>query len=91
LWALYRNNPYGYYILLRWIVCAILIYCAIVTYRLKNNGWTWIFGINAVIYNPIFRLALGRSIWTFVNIASIIMIVISFFSIKQQKLKSNPD
>jgi len=26
LWALYPENPYGYYVLLRWIVCPCFIY-----------------------------------------------------------------
>ena len=83
LWAL-RNNPYGYYIILRWVVCSIFAYCALRTYRVKNEPWMWIFGINAAVYNPIFPLHLGRTIWSEVNIVSAILIIVSLFAMKKK-------
>lgn len=74
----FRHNPYGYYILLRWIICASFAYCAIKAYDRRNESWAWIFGISAAIYNPIATLHLGRSVWAMVNTASIIMILFSF-------------
>jgi FtsH-binding integral membrane protein len=81
----FRHNPYGYYIILRWVVCAIFIYCAIRAHRETSEAWTWIFGVNAALYNPIFPLHLGRQIWSTVNIVSTILIIVSFFTLKRKK------
>lgn len=81
LWAL-GHNPYGYYIILRWIVCPIFLYCTLRSYRTNNDAWTWIFGVSTAIYNPIFPLQLGRSIWIVVNIVSVVLIIVSLFILK---------
>ena len=79
------NNPYGYYTLLRWIICPISLYCALFAYRQKSEGWIWIFTVNALIYNPIVGVHLGKSIWEFVNLLSIAFIFTSFFYLKRKK------
>ncbi len=48
-WAL-ADNPYGYYQILRWVVCGLTRYLA---YRNDKNVWAWIFGVTAVLFNPI--------------------------------------
>jgi len=78
-----RKNPYGYYILLRWVVCPIFAYSALRAYEKRKESWVWIFGVNAAIYNPIFPLHLSRSIWTVVNVISVVLIVVSLFTLKQ--------
>ena len=52
LWALIPANPYGYYILLRWICCAAFAYLAINAWGLNKIGWVWVLGVTAAIYNP---------------------------------------
>ncbi|MFX0195854.1 MAG: DUF6804 family protein [Candidatus Hodarchaeota archaeon] len=84
-------NPYGYYTLLRWIVCALFAYCAVRAHKISNDVWIWIFGVSAAIYNPIHPLHLGRSIWSFVNIASVVVIIASFFILKQKIEVGNED
>ena len=81
LWALIPTNPYGYYIFLRIVVCAVCIFLA--NYSLKNeyNNWIWVFGVIAIIYNPIIRVHLNRSLWSIINIITIIILIISFFSL----------
>ena len=61
--------PYGYYILLRVVVCTISGVICFVEYR--KNGidiWSIIFGIFTLLYNPFFPMHLGRVIWTPVNV-----------------------
>lgn len=83
LWAL-TDNPYGYYILLRWVVCSTFVYCAIGAYRTGNESWAWIFGVIASVYNPIFPLHLGRPIWSLVNVVSVVLIIVSLFRLKEK-------
>lgn len=68
------HMPYGYYVLLKWIICAIFAHCAITAHKMKDESWTWIFGVTAAIYNPIIPVHLGRHIWPIVNIASVLRV-----------------
>ena len=71
LWAFYPDNPYGYYILLRWICCAIFAYLALQSFAQEKQGWVWILGITAIIYNPFIRIHLTREIWSVINLITI--------------------
>ena len=81
LWALCPGNPYGYYTLLHWVCCGILIYLAYQAVNLKRQIWVWILGITALVYNPIFRLHLGE-LWFTINIITIGIVVVSIFTLK---------
>jgi len=82
LWALYPGNPYGYYVLLRWVCCGVFAYLAIQALNQEKQEWVWILAITAIIYNPIFRVHLGRDIWSVVNVATIGVAIASVFSLK---------
>jgi hypothetical protein len=77
LWAIIPTNPYGYYILLRWICCATFAYLAYIAYQMKRTQWAWVLGVIAFIYNPIFRIHLTREIWTVINLATIAIAAIT--------------
>lgn len=76
LWALARH-PYSYYTLLRVITtatCVLGIFCA---FEWERKNWAWIFGCLAVLFNPIFPVALGREIWSIVDVAVAVFLLIS--------------
>ena len=85
LWALNPSNPYGYYILLRWVCCGCFAYMACVAYKQKKQNWIWILGITATIYNPIIRVHLTREIWSVVNVITIGIALFSISILKSQK------
>lgn len=66
-----RENPYGYYQLMRWVVCAVFAFLA---YRAidtsQQDAVPWIFGAVAILYNPIIPIHLNREIWSFLNIGT---------------------
>lgn len=66
--------PYAYYELLKVGVCIACCYFALQSHKAENNTWMWIMIAAALVYNPINPLALGRIIWTPVNIATAILI-----------------
>ena len=74
-WALVPSNPYGYYILLRLVVCGACIYLAVSAATLDRPGWTWVLGGAAVLYNPLIRIHLGRDVWEVVNVATIALLI----------------
>ncbi len=78
LWALNPENPYGYYILLRWVCCAVFAYLSIQAGSQEKQGWVWILGVTAFVYNPIIPIHLTREIWTVVNIITIMILWLHF-------------
>lgn len=73
LWALNPENPYGYYILLRWVCCAAFAYVALKALAQGKEGWVWVLGVTAVVYNPILRIHLTREIWSVINVVTILV------------------
>ena len=77
LWALNPENPYGYYMLLRVVICAVFAFLAFRAFESNNGIWVWIFGVIAVTYNPILRIHLTREIWAAVNVVTIAFLGVS--------------
>ncbi len=75
--ALNASTPYGYYSVMRWIVCASCIFLAIQSHKSNNSSWTWTFGVIAGIYNPVIPVQASRELWSIVNVATIFSVSIS--------------
>jgi hypothetical protein len=77
VYAATEKHPYSYYTLLRWICCPIFAYSAIAAHEENRLPWVWIFGVLALLYNPLFRVHLDRSTWTGVNWATVAVLVVA--------------
>lgn len=82
LGALNPNNPYAYYVLLRWVCCAILIFLVVQAISKEKTLGAWILGLFAALYNPIIPLHLDREIWSTINIVTIVMLLGSIFYLR---------
>lgn len=85
LWALNPDNQYSYYILLRWVCCAVFAYLACHAADTAKRGCAWTLGVLALIYNPIIPVHLSREIWSVVNLVSIGAAVASIFCIPRSQ------
>jgi hypothetical protein len=83
LWAFNSDNPYSYYIILRWVVCGVFAYLAYQAFEKEQVQWTWILGITALVYNPIFRVSLDREIWSMVNALTVVLAIVSVFKVRK--------
>lgn len=88
LCALNPQNPYSYYLLLRWVCCGVFSYLAFKALDRKEREWLWLLGITAAVYNPILPVHLTRGIWSVVNIATIGIAVLSVFGIGLKREKN---
>lgn len=82
--ALDPDNPYGYYVLLRWVLCGIFAYIAFQALENRKKEWVWIFGITAAVYNPIIKIHLGREVWSLVNLFTIGLAIVSISKLKEK-------
>src|SRR5437870_5258160 len=74
LWALNSHqHRYGYYVLLRWICCAVFAYLAAVAIAQEKQGWACVLGLMAVVYNPIARFHLTKHAWSTINVITIVI------------------
>ena len=55
--------PYGYYRLLRVVVCAAAVFVTVLGVAWKRYWASWLFGIVAVLFNPLAPIHLTREIW----------------------------
>jgi TonB family protein len=65
--AAVEKHPYSFYILLRWICCAIFAWSAFIAHEKQRPFWVWGFGALAALYNPIVLVHLNRGTWISVN------------------------
>ena len=80
--------PYGYYNLLRIVVCGTGTFLVVVAHRQKNIKWTWIMAIIAFVFNPILPLHLGKEIWVMIDVVAGVIFLISIFSLRIKKLEN---
>lgn len=67
--ALFEGLPYGYFTLLRFVVCAVGAYMAYKIYESDNDSlWVWLFGGIAILFNPIIPIHLTREVWWIIDL-----------------------
>ena len=74
--------PYGYYILLRWIVSASAILLVWIAYNLKKTFWVFLMGMAVILFNPIIPIHLDKETWVIIDFIVAILFLISIFKIK---------
>lgn len=62
--------PYGYYTLLRLVVCGVAAFAAFITYERKNKILPWVFGFLALLFNPIVKIHLPKGVWALIDIGT---------------------
>lgn len=66
--------PYGYYMLLRLLLCGISLFLWLGA-GLELQDWQrWALGVSGVVYNPLIPIRLGeKGLWVIVNVASVVL------------------
>ena len=75
------RRQFGYYTLLRWVVCGVSAYAAFRAAELGKTGWIWIFAIVALFFNPLIPVQLKRDIWAFVDVAVAVLLLVSITTV----------
>ncbi len=81
--------PYGYYTFLRLVIFICSSILAYNFYRFNSQGWSVIFGLISLIFNPIIPIYLDKRIWISIDIISAGLFFFSLESIKEIDEKNN--
>jgi len=87
-WAL-AQHQFGYFVILRWVVCGVSIYCSYLSYSMINIPWTLVFGFVALLFNPLAPIRLDRHTWAYLDIAIGFLLLSSIIFIKESNLKKD--
>jgi hypothetical protein len=85
LGCLIDGLPYGYFQLLRWVVCGVCGYRAYLAYTLGKKIWLWAFVVVAAIFNPIAPIQLDREVWQIIDPVLAVVLLISLVAVKARK------
>jgi hypothetical protein len=66
------DNPYWYYQLLRWLVCGTACLFAYYTYQWQKPWIPWLFGLVAILLNPLVPFHFSRRIWGAIDLVAAI-------------------
>ena len=77
--------PYGYYTLLRLVATGVLVWAAFVSYERRSEVLPWIFGILAILFNPIIKIHLPKEAWMAIDIGTGILLLATKSRIQEHK------
>ncbi len=70
--------PYGYFNLVRFVMMVAFGVLAYQYYLRNKVAATWIFGALAVLFQPIYKIALGRTLWNVVDVIVALLLIALF-------------
>ena len=62
------DMPYGFYQLVRFVAAGAFAYLSYNYFKLKNEGLGFVFAALALLFQPFFKIALGRLVWNTVDV-----------------------
>src|SRR5690554_3287036 len=74
--------PYGYYQLVRFLALIGFAFLAFEAYQKDNLTATFIYIALALLFQPFFKIALGREIWNIIDVVVGVGLLISLFTNK---------
>ena len=75
--------PYGYFMLVRFIAMVAFAIMAYHYYEDKKEYLAITFGVLAILFQPLIKIALGRTIWNIVDV--VVAIFLIFLWVKERK------
>jgi len=67
LLAVFGRWPYGFYTVLRFVVCGTAVYLACEAHQRASRFWPWTMGAIALLFNPVIVVRLPRADWQAVD------------------------
>ena len=77
------HMPYGFYTFVRFIATIAFCFIAYVESRSGNRNLMFLFIVLAILFQPIFRIPIGRTIWNIVDV--LVAAVLLYILVKRLK------
>ena len=80
------DMPYGFYTLVRFVSALAFTYLSYDYFKSKKDGLGFVFAALALLFQPFFKVALGRAIWNIVDVVvavGLLYLLISTFKRKR--------
>ena len=62
--------PYGYFQLLRLVATVAFVWASLTTFQ-QGHPWSpWVFGVLALMFNPVFIVTFPREVWVVIDVAA---------------------
>ncbi len=71
--------PYGYYVLLRLVVCLTAGLLSWLSYKENRIGWAWVMGFIVLLFNPIVPIHFERGVWMVFDVVVAVTLGIFLF------------
>lgn len=62
------DMPYGFYQLVRFAAAGAFAYLSYDYFKSKKDGLGFVFAALALLFQPFFKIALGRAVWNVVDV-----------------------
>lgn len=79
--------PYGFYQMVRFVAFFGFAYLAFNAYEQGHKNMIWYYAAMGLLFQPFFKVALGRSLWNIVDILVGTMLLISAFRTSGKNIK----
>ena len=73
------DMPYGYYQFVRFAALVGFAFLSYKYYESGNKSLTFVFAALAILFQPLFKIALGRTIWNIIDLVVGLGLIISLF------------
>ena len=77
--------PYGYYQFIRFIAMIGFGYLGYDSLNKKEDALPWVYFGLALLFQPLFKIALGRDLWNIIDVAAAGFLIWSIVSRKKQE------
>ena len=80
--------PYGYFMLVRFVMMVACGWMAYKYYMRQKEVAMWVFITIAMLFQPFYKISLGRSIWNVIDVIVAIFLVLIYFVEKRMEAKT---
>jgi len=77
--------PYGYFIFMRWFVCAACVFHIYLSYTMRKQLSVVVFAVLAILFNPLVPIHLNKESWMPIDLISAAVILSSFAWLRQKQ------
>lgn len=62
------DMPYGYYQLVRFFALVVFVFLSYQCYKQGEKNLSYLYAVLAILFQPFFKISLGREIWNIVDV-----------------------